>query len=279
MSTPPTPALAVEALSFSLRGKSLLQEISATIELGQRYSIIGGNGAGKSTLLKCLMRIHHGWRGRVTLHGRDLAEYSQRELARRLAYVPQPVEAPNFPYSVREFVRMGRYSYSGPFGTPHAEDGDAIEAAMARAGVLPFASRALENLSGGERQRVFIAAALAQGSEILLLDEPTAFLDYRHQAEIAELLQALSQEEGRTIVTVTHDINTALRSGGGVIALREGKLIWSGSVRELNDQTILTRIFDVPFRFVDDPLSNQQLVIPLASAHYHTSEVKAARSH
>lgn len=256
------PALSIDLLTFAIGGQRILRDISARIGAGETWSIIGPNGAGKSTLLKCLMRIHTKWTGHVRLHGRDLTGFSQRELARRLAYVPQPGGDQRFPYTVREFVRMGRYAYAGPFGTAHPGDGAAIEDAMTRADVQVFADRTLDTLSGGERQKVFIAAALAQGSDILLLDEPTAFLDYCHQAEVAEILHAINRESGGTIVSVTHDVNAAMLTGGHVLALRDGEVAWRGPTEALTCEETLGRIFGASFRFLDDPVTGLRLVAP-----------------
>jgi iron complex transport system ATP-binding protein len=255
-------ALDIRSLSFSAGGASILRNISARIGAGETWSIIGANGAGKSTLLKCLMRIHTGWTGEVRLFDRRLACYSQRELARRMAYVPQPGGDQRFPYTVYEFVRMGRYAYSGPFGSAHLGDRKAIAHAMARAGIETFAGRTLDTLSGGERQKVFIAAALAQGGDVLLLDEPTAFLDYRHQAEVARILHTINRETSATILRVTHDVNAAILTGGYALALREGEVAWCGRADELMCEERLNAIFDATFRFLDDPVTGLRLVAP-----------------
>jgi iron complex transport system ATP-binding protein len=157
---------------------------------------------------------------------------------------------------------MGRYAWSGPFGTAHEGDRNAIEGAIARAGVEAFADRTLDTLSGGERQKVFIAAALAQGGDILLLDEPTAFLDYCHQAEVARILHTINGESGGTIVSVTHDVNAAVLTGGHVLALRDGEVVWSGLTEQLSCEHTLGRIFGASFRFLDDPVTGQRLVAP-----------------
>jgi iron complex transport system ATP-binding protein len=254
--------LEIESLSLSVGDKPILHGVSMSVRQGERWSIIGPNGAGKSSLLKCLMRIHTGWGGRISLFGRLLSQFSQRELARRIAYVPQPGEDGRFPYTVRQFVSMSRYPYAGPFGTRRSGDADAVEAAMERTDVSRYADRALDTLSGGERQKVYIAAALAQGGEILLLDEPTAFLDYRHQAEVVGLLHAINRDSGATILTVTHDINTALLAGGHGLALRAGQVVFAGSVSGLACERRLGEIFGASFRFLNDAATGLCLVAP-----------------
>lgn len=260
------PALEIESLSFSIRGAVILRNVSARILKGETWVILGANGAGKSTLLKCLMRIHRGWGGRAHLFGRPLESYSQRELARRFAYVPQAGGDQRFPYTVREFIRMGRYPYAGPFGSAHPGDQAAINEAMARTGVNAFADRNLDTLSGGERQKVFIAAALAQGGDVLLLDEPTAFLDYRHQASVSAILHAVNRESGTTIITVTHDVNAAILMGGRALALREGEVAYCGSTEDLACERRLGDIFDATFRFLDDPVTGMRFVAPQGAA-------------
>jgi iron complex transport system ATP-binding protein len=256
------PALEIDSLSFAIRGAPVLRDISASIGRGETWSIIGANGAGKSTLLKCLMRIHTGWTGRVRILGKALAHCSQRELARYAAYVPQPGGDQRFPYTVEEFVRMARYPWAGPFGTAHRGDGKAIRRAMQRADVENFAARTLDTLSGGERQKVFIAAALAQETGLLLLDEPAAFLDYRHQAEVHGILHAINRESGVTVLNVTHDVNAAMLTGGHVLALREGRVCWIGPAEELPREELLEEIFGAAFRFLDDPVTGLRLAAP-----------------
>lgn len=256
------PALDIKGLSYALGGAPILRGVSAAIGAGERWSLLGANGAGKSTLLKCVLRIYRGWEGAVHLFGQPLSHFSQRELARQAAYVPQAGGEHLFPYTVREFVRMGRYAYQGPFGAAHAEDRAAIEEAMARTGVQEFAERRLDTLSGGERQKVFMAAALAQGCRLLLLDEPTAFLDYKHQAEVLRILQEINEETGAAIVTVTHDINTALLTGGHALALRKGQTAFCGPVEDLANEERLAGIFDARFHFIQDTATGVRVVAP-----------------
>jgi iron complex transport system ATP-binding protein len=256
------PALEIRSLSYSIRSVPILRDVSVRILAGETWSILGPNGAGKSTLLKCLVRICKGWKGRVELFGRTLEAYSQRELARRIAYVPQAGGDQRYPFTVRELVRMGRYPFSGPFGSSHPGDETAIERALTRVGCVRFAHRTLDTLSGGERQKVLIAAALAQGGDVLLLDEPTAFLDYRHQAEVTAILRVLNHESGATIVTVTHDVNAAIVMGGNALALRDGHVAYCGPTSGLNREGCLNGIFDTAFRFLDDPVTGLRLVAP-----------------
>ncbi len=260
------PALEIDSLSLSMKGTAILHNISVRMSAGETWSILGANGAGKSSLLKCLMRIHGDWSGEVKVFGRSLKSCSQRELARCMAYVPQAGGDQRFPYTVREFVRMGRYAYAGLFGSAHSSDKSAIDQALDQAGVAAFAHRTLETLSGGERQKVFIAAALAQGGDILLLDEPTAFLDYGHQAEVADILRAVNRESGVTILTVTHDVNAAILTGGHALALHQGKVAWCGPTEDLAGEGRLENIFNADFRFLDDPVTGLRFVAPQGAA-------------
>ncbi|MBN1195944.1 MAG: ABC transporter ATP-binding protein [Candidatus Aminicenantes bacterium] len=254
-------ALQIESLSFSINGASILKDICVTIGAGEKWSVIGANGAGKSTLLKCLLRIHSGWTGSVRLFGRCLNDYSQRNLARKVAYVPQPGDDQRFPFTVRQFVAMGRYAYSGMFATANKDDDAVVKRAMRQARVQEFAERTLETLSGGERQKVFIAAALAQQADLLLLDEPTAFLDYRHQVEVSRILGEINQRHGTTIMAVTHDVNTAILTDGLVLAFKQGRTAWIGPAADLTKPGRLEDIFDTRFRFIEDPVTGRRLVM------------------
>ncbi len=258
-------AIEIESLSFNVNDTSILRKVSACILSGETWSILGANGAGKSTLLKCLIRVHRGWVGSVRLFGRPLESYSQRQIAQRMAYVPQASTQPFFPYTVREFVRMGRYAYSGLWGTPHPGDGEAVDRAMECTGVQHFADRTLDTLSGGERQKVLIAAALAQEADVLLLDEPTAFLDYRHQNEVHDILASINKDLGRAVITVTHDVNAAIYAGTKVLALRQGEVVYNGPSAGLYDENRLSLIFGATFRFVDDRLTGLRFVAPQGS--------------
>lgn len=260
-----TAALKVHSLSLDLQDKAIIRNLGAEFEKGSFWSIIGPNGAGKSTLLKCLLNIHRNWRGSIELFDLPLQNYTQRELAKHVAYVPQPGADQPFPYTVREFVRMGRYAYSGPFGITREGEAEAIDLALKRAEVSEFSHRRLDSLSGGERQKVYLAAALVQGGDLLLLDEPTAFLDYRHQSEVSEILHRINREQGTTILCVTHDVNTAMSMGGQILALKAGEVCWTGPAKDLACEKRLKTIFDTSFRLIDDPVSGLQFVSPVTT--------------
>ena len=188
-----SPAYKSEHLSVVLEGKEILRDVSFSLESGSSMAIIGPNGAGKSTLMKCLLRLYKPEAGCIQLFGKDLCRYSRAALARLTGYVPQAGEG-TVPFSVENFVLMARYSYLRPFSHFTETDRQIARNAMVQARVEAFSDRMLHTLSGGERQKVYIAAALAQQPRVMLLDEATAFLDYRHQVEIGELTEKLRRE-------------------------------------------------------------------------------------
>lgn len=254
-------AIRVEGLSFRIDPRLILEQISFAIPMGEFVSVIGPNGAGKTTLIKCLHRILRATGGSIEILGKPLGRYSQRELAKVMSYVPQG-DGRFFPFSVFEFVLMGRYPHLSPFSTITPEDKRAAERALEMTDTTAFRDRAIQTLSGGERQKVFIAAALAQGARILLLDEPTTFLDYRHQAEVMDLLRNLNRDEGLTLVAVTHDVNSGTLAGDRVLALKEGRLVFDGPPGDLLAGNALAAIYDTEFRFVQDPEGDAPIVLP-----------------
>jgi len=253
--------IGVYDVSFAVGGQTILREVTFRVRRGEYVVIVGPNGAGKSTLLRCLMRIHRRWTGRVAVHGRSLAEYSQRELARRIGYVPQ-AGGEVFPYTVEQFVTMGRYPYLSPFASISAEDRRVVRQAMEQTESLPLADRRLDTLSGGERQQVYIAAALAQGAEILMLDEPTTFLDYRHQAEVTGLLRRANRQQEVTVVAVTHDLNHAALQADRVVALRGGRVVFEGPPGDVMRPSVLESIYATQLTLLDHPTAGVPIVVP-----------------
>ena len=251
----------VENLSLVIDGKAILQDVSFSLAEGTSLAVIGPNGAGKSTLLKCLLRLLPVDSGNLTLFGTPLAAHTRRELARLLGYVPQTGTG-HVPYTVEEFVLMARYTYLEPFSHFTDTDRDISKKAMEQTEVLAFAQRQMHTLSGGERQKVFIAAALTQQPRIMLLDEATAFLDYRHQVEVLTLIEKLRRDTGVTIIAVTHDLNQGVMAFDTVMALKNGEVAFLGKPEELLCDNRLETIYETPFQFLRDPHSDAVYVFP-----------------
>ncbi|MFQ5441716.1 MAG: ABC transporter ATP-binding protein [Thermodesulfobacteriota bacterium] len=254
-------AIEIKGYSFSVGSKDILTDVSLTVNDGEYLSIIGPNGAGKTTLLRCLNRILRGGVGEIRVRGRNIEDFSQRELAKVLSYVPQSGGAPA-PFTVREFVMMGRYPHLSPLSSIKKADVEIVERALALTETEEFSGRLLSTLSGGERQKVYIAAAIAQGSGILLLDEPTTFLDPKHQDEIHAILRRLNREADTTIISVTHDINSAAVWSGRVVALRGGAVKFCGGALEVMDNNVLKEVYGKEFLFVTHPVTGIPLVLP-----------------
>ena len=216
-----------ESLHFSYGSREVLHGIDLAFPTGAVTAVCGANGSGKSTLLRCLARQLKPDSGGCFLDGRDLRRYAPREFARRVAYMPQQRPLPTA-LTVRELVLCGRF----PCRTSRREDETAAERAMDLAGCLPQAARLLTELSGGERQRAFLALALAQEPEVLLMDEPTTGFDLRGQLEFTDLVRALNRERGLTAVIVLHDLNLAIRCADRIAGLRSGQLCFAGTPAE-----------------------------------------------
>lgn len=251
----------IENLSLSIANKSILNSVSLQIYDGDYLSIIGPNGAGKTSLLKCLMRIYPGYSGTLRFQNKLLTKISQKNLARMISYVPQ-ADGRVFPFTVAEFVMMGRYPHLSPFNSFNRDDRNAVDRALEMTRMTPFSTRFMNTLSGGERQIVFIAAALAQGAKIMLLDEPTTFLDPKHEAEIYAILKRLNRELGMTIISVTHDINSAVLQSDKVIILKQGKIMYWGKGQDVMNNEILGQAYDKSFMFVPHPTTGQSIVVP-----------------
>jgi iron complex transport system ATP-binding protein len=251
----------IEDLSFSISGKRILEQVRFCASAGERLFIVGPNGAGKTTLLRCLSRIITDWHGSISVKGKNLKTYSQKKLAKILTYVPQVLPA-DIPFTVYQFVLMARYPHLSPFSVISPQDEKVVSDAMAMTQTACFSERVMATLSGGERQQVSIAAAVAQQAEIFLLDEPATYLDYKHQRDIHSLLAKINKTYGTTLVCVTHDLNSAVLSADRIIALKEGKIVFEGSSKEIMNEKILEQIYSKKFDFAQHPVTGQKIIVP-----------------
>jgi len=233
-------------------GRTVLEVERLILEPGRFSVVLGHNGSGKSTLAKVLARDIRPRRGEVRLDGRPLAAWRPRELARRVAHLPQRLpEVPGL--NVRELCALGRFPWRGTLGRWRPEDETIVARALSDTGVETLAERLVDELSGGERQRAWIAMLLAQEAPILLLDEPIAALDPAHQLEILRLLARLERSAGHGIVAILHDVNLATRFADRIIALKRGRVAFDGDPATLLDRDILTTLFDVEIDLVSVP--------------------------
>ena len=253
--------ISVRNLTYRVGNKTLLDDISFDVQSGEYLTIIGPNGAGKSTLLKCLDNLYTDWTGDILLDGLPLQKIPPIQLARRIAFVQQSVSK-LFTFTVRQLVEMGRYSYMKWLTPLSDEDRHIVEKAMTAMGIAPLADRTIDTLSGGEMQKVHLATALVQQADVLFLDEPTTYLDYKYQSEIGRLLRTINQQQRKTIIEVTHDVNRALLDATHVLALGEGKIVFEGSPSYLMDTDHLRNIYDVDFQFADHPSLPLKIVVP-----------------
>lgn len=237
-------AIDVKSLQVQFVQKHVLKDISWQIPKGRITALVGPNGCGKSTLLKCIIGNLKPQSGEITISGRLLGSYSANELAHTLAFLPQSPEVPG-DMTVEELVYCGRYPHQKWWKNSAKEDRIAVEAALSATKTLHLKDQVVQSLSGGERQRVWIAMALAQESDILLLDEPTTYLDINHQLEIMELLQRLNREQQLTIVMVLHELNQAATYCHEVGVLFEGHLKAIGTPKEVFTEELLRDVFAV----------------------------------
>jgi iron complex transport system ATP-binding protein len=245
------PAIRTDSLTFTYKDNPVLDGVSLSIEKGEMVGILGPNGSGKTTLLKIFSAVLMG-QGEVKLKGRNIETYGKRELSRLFAVVPQENQI-HFPYTVAEIVLMGRASYHSPLALEGKRDLEVARASMELTDSLSFSDRYLHELSGGEKQRVIIARALAQEPEILLLDEPSAFLDLKHQVQVFELMRQLNREHSLTIVAALHDLNLAALFFPRLVMLRDGRVYRDGSPKEVLTEETIEEVYGIRVRVEPDP--------------------------
>jgi iron complex transport system ATP-binding protein len=256
--TPVTLALAGVAIS------ALLGAVTS--------ALIGPNGCGKSTLLRALGRLLPTRRGHVLLDGQRIDRTPTREVAKVLGVLPQSPVAPEG-LTVGDLVARGRHPHQAWYRQWSSDDESAVAQALGWTGMTAFAERTVDTLSGGQRQRVWISMALAQGTDVVLLDEPTTFLDLAHQVDVLDLVERLNTEGGRTVVMVLHDLNLAARYAGRLVAMKDGAIVTAGPPAEVLTVELLRTVFDLDAQVVTDPVAGTPLVIPVGRRHRAAPDV------
>lgn len=256
--------LSAQQLQLGYGDKVIVPQLSLELESSRIHCLIGPNGCGKSTLLRALAGLLRPRQGQVLLDGRAVNRWGRRELAQRLAMLPQHPSAPEG-LTVEQLVRYGRFPHQGLFGQLGAQDRKVVRWAIRVTGLAGYEERPLSALSGGERQRAWIALSLAQQASILILDEPTTYLDLGHQLEVLELLEELNRQQGLTVIMSLHDLNQAARYGHRLVAMRSGRLEQAGEPGEVLTETLLAEVFRVRARVSADTASGKPQFVPLSS--------------
>jgi iron complex transport system ATP-binding protein len=258
-----TPIYRLNNLSFGYTSTPVLREVSAEFKEGDFVALVGPNGAGKSTLLKILSGLIAGYTGDVQFRSQPMSHFKQADLAKRVAFVPQETHMV-FPFTAGEIVLMGRLPHRSGVLFDSPRDREWTREAMVLTDTVSLAAKPFTELSGGERQRVVLACALAQDPEVLLLDEPTVYLDLKHQVQFYGILERLNEERQLTIISVTHDINLAARYARRMIAMRAGSFVVDGSPEEILTPRNLYDIFEITAAVVKRPDGRGSYIIPTA---------------
>ncbi|MFE1663240.1 ABC transporter ATP-binding protein [Microbacterium sp. P02] len=259
-------SLAAESVVLGYGDRTIVDHLDLQIPPGEITAIVGANGCGKSTLLRALARLIAPRSGRIVLDGKALHTGHSKEIARTLGLLPQSPIAPEG-IAVADLVGRGRHPHQKLLARWNDRDFQVVADALAATGTTDLADRAVDELSGGQRQRVWIAMALAQETDILLLDEPTTFLDVAHQIEVLDLLTDLNRDRGTTIVMVLHDVNLAARYADHVFAMREGQIIAEGRPGEVMTAELIREVFDLECVVIPDPVSGTPIVLPRGRHH------------
>lgn len=257
-----TNRLRAEGVTIGYDKRVISQNLNVDIPDGGFTVIVGPNACGKSTLLRALSRLLKPSAGTVLLDGKAITSYPAKEVARRLGLLPQTSIAPDG-IKVADLVARGRYPHQKLIRQWSREDEAAVITAMEATRVTDLSARLVDELSGGQRQRVWVAMVLAQQTPLVLLDEPTTFLDIAHQIELLELCRDLNENDGHTLVAVLHDLNHACRYGTHIIAMKDGAVVAEGPPAEIITEELVQEVFGMACRIIDDPVSHTPLVIPL----------------
>lgn len=255
------PAIHIEQLTSRYGSRTVLDKLSLSIAPNTLTGLLGPNGAGKSTLLKSISGLLQAQSGHITLHGFDIQTLSKQELAQHIASVPQEMDF-SFPFTTLEIVLMGRHPYHAGSLFESEQDINIALSALKQCHAEEFADRNIQTLSAGERQRVIFARALAQQAKIILLDEPTSNLDIRYEWELYELARARVNSNKCTILTVMHDINTAIEFCDEIAFVKNGKIVAAGGIDEVIEQSLISDIYQTNVSLCTNPVSGKPLILP-----------------
>ncbi|MEU9234348.1 ABC transporter ATP-binding protein [Streptomyces subrutilus] len=260
-----TTRLQARGVTVGYGGRSVIDDLHVAIPPGVITTIIGSNGCGKSTLLRTLSRLLKPTSGSVVLDGEDIATLRTRDVAKKLGLLPQAPVAPDG-LTVADLVARGRHPHQSWLRQWSSDDAGVVERALAMTGVADLADRPVDALSGGQRQRVWISMTLAQGTDLLLLDEPTTYLDLAHAIDVLDLVDDL-HESGCTVVMVLHDLNLATRYSDNLVVMRAGSILAQGHPREVITAELLYEAFGLRAKVIEDPVGDRPLIVPIGRTH------------
>ncbi|MFB6651594.1 ABC transporter ATP-binding protein [Streptomyces microflavus] len=263
--------LAARGVTVGYGGRAVIDDLDVSIPPGVVTTIIGPNGCGKSTLLRTLTRLLKPARGTVVLDGEDIGRLRTRDVAKKLGLLPQAPVAPEG-LTVGDLVARGRHPHQSWLRQWSSDDAGVVERALAMTGVADLADRPVDSLSGGQRQRVWISMTLAQGTDLLLLDEPTTYLDLAHAIDVLDLVDDL-HESGCTVVMVLHDLNLATRYSDNLIVMRAGSILAQGHPRDVITAELLYEAFGLQAKVIDDPVGDRPLIVPIGRTHVRLEPV------
>lgn len=266
-STAPSPhRLIADNISVGYGDRIIIDSLDLEVHTGVITTVIGPNGCGKSTLLRALGRLLSPRQGTVTLDGKAIGNMKTRDVARTLGVLPQSPIAPEG-LTVADLVARGRHPHQSWIRQWSRDDESEVARALALTGIEDLAERPVDQLSGGQRQRAWISMALAQGTDVLLLDEPTTYLDLAHSIEVLDLVDRMHDEMGRTVVMVLHDLNLAVRYSDRLVVMHEGSVVASGTPSEVISEQMLLDVFGLSAAVIDDPVSDRPLIVPIGTRH------------
>ncbi|KIQ19064.1 ABC transporter [Rhodococcus sp. MEB064] len=258
--------LVADNISVGYGDRIVIDSLDLEVHTGVITTVIGPNGCGKSTLLRALGRLLSPRQGQVTLDGKAIGHMKTKDVARTLGVLPQSPIAPEG-LTVADLVARGRHPHQSWIRQWSRDDESEVARALQLTGIEDLAERPVDQLSGGQRQRAWISMALAQGTDVLLLDEPTTYLDLAHSIEVLDLVDRMHDEMGRTVVMVLHDLNLAVRYSDRLVVMHEGKIVASGTPSEVISEKMLADVFGLTAAVIDDPVSDRPLIVPIGTRH------------